>query len=49
MLSVRVRETGEQAKMTVDELVKEIGEKTRGFPFKPLALPKLLSKRARFV
>ncbi len=49
LLSVRVRETGEQEKMAIDELAKEIAKKTKGFPFKPLPLPKLLSKRARFV
>jgi len=48
-LAVRVRETGEQKGMSLEELIEDVRNKTKGFPFKPLPLPKLLSKRARFV
>jgi len=48
-LSVRIRETGKQENMTVDNLINDIKEKTGGLPFKPLPVPKLLSKRAKFV
>jgi threonyl-tRNA synthetase len=47
---VRIREkTGKQKKMGLDELIKEMKEKTQSFPFKPLPLPKLISRRAKFV
>ncbi len=48
-LSVRVRENGEQREMSIKEVIEDIKNKTRGFPFKPLPLPRLLSERARFV
>lgn len=38
-LPVRARETGDQRKMTADELVSEITEKTTGYPFRPLTIP----------
>jgi threonyl-tRNA synthetase len=48
-MSVRVREEkGKQSNMTVDELVAKVAEKTADKPFKPLPLPKLLSKRPQF-
>jgi len=34
--------------MKLKELIKEINEKTADKPFKPLTLPKLLSKRPQF-
>ncbi|MEM1598466.1 MAG: threonine--tRNA ligase [Pyrobaculum sp.] len=43
-LSVRVRGEG-QYKMSVEELVKRIKEEVRGYPTRPLYLPKLLSQR----
>jgi len=48
-VAVRVRETGKQEETTLEELIEEIRDKTKGFPSKSLPLPKLLSKRARFV
>ena len=48
VLAVRVRELGEVRDMTVEELVAEIREKTKGKPFKPLPLPMLVSRRPRF-
>ena len=48
-LSVRVRKTGKQVDMTLEELVNEIRGNTAGFPYKPLPLPRLLSRRAKFV
>ena len=48
-LSVRDREIkGAQQNMTVDELVTKIAAKTTGKPFKPLPLPRLISKRPQF-
>ena len=48
-LIARERETGKQVEMTKDQLIKEIKEKTKDMPFKPLPLPKELSKRPIFV
>ena len=47
--NVRIRESDEQREMSLPALIKEIGEKTRSFPFKPLPLPKMLSRRPSFV
>jgi threonyl-tRNA synthetase len=48
-LSVRDREVrGAQQNMTMDELVTKIAEKIKGKPFKPLPLPRSLSKRPQF-
>jgi len=47
-LTVRVRESGEQKQMSVDELVKEVKSRTRGYPYRELSLPMLLSKRPIF-
>jgi len=46
---VRIRGLKEQKDMGKEELVKEIDDKTKGFPFKPLPLPVLLTKRPKFV
>ncbi|MGD2250570.1 MAG: threonine--tRNA ligase [Candidatus Methanofastidiosia archaeon] len=46
-LAVRVRGTGQKT-MTVNELISEISKKTQDMPFRPLALPVLLSKRPIF-
>jgi len=43
-LSVRIRGEG-QAKMTAEELIKRVREETRGYPTRPLYLPRLLSQR----
>ena len=48
-LAVRIRGEKDQKDMKREELVKEIREITKGMPFKPLALPKELSKRPIFV
>lgn len=54
VLSVRDRRLsgaergGEIRKMSLEELVEEIKNRTRGKPFKPLSLPMRLSRRPRF-
>ncbi len=49
VLPVRDRNAGKQIRnMKLQELTKEITEKTADKPFKPLTLPKLLSKRPQF-
>lgn len=48
-LAVRFREDGKVREMLKGELVQKIKEATRGFPFRPLALPRLLTKRPKFV
>jgi len=49
LLSVRDREIkGAQQNMTVDELVTKITLKIAGKPFKPIPLPRNLSKRPQF-
>ncbi len=49
VIPVRDRVTGKETRnMTLQELTAEIAEKTAGLPFKPLALPKMLSKRPQF-
>ncbi|MGQ9461092.1 MAG: threonine--tRNA ligase [Candidatus Bathyarchaeaceae archaeon] len=48
MLAVRDRKVGKIRKMQLQELIDEIRKNTRGKPFKPLTLPKLLSKRPQF-
>jgi len=48
-LPVRDRSAGKQIRnLKLQELTAEIAEKTAGKPFKPLSLPKLLSKRPQF-
>jgi len=48
MLPVRDRKAGGIRKMKLEELVSEVEEITRDKPFKPLPLPKHLSKRPQF-
>ncbi|HZX45161.1 MAG TPA: threonine--tRNA ligase [Candidatus Nanoarchaeia archaeon] len=48
-INVRIRETKEQKEMSVKDLIDKIKSVTEGMPFKPLALPKELSKRPVFV
>jgi threonyl-tRNA synthetase len=48
-LAVRIRETGKIENMKIAELVKRIKDLTKDKPFRPLSLPKLLSKRPIFV
>jgi len=47
-LPVRDRKTGKIRKMKLEELTDEIKEKVKGKPFKPLPVPKHLSKRPQF-
>ncbi|RLI04835.1 threonine--tRNA ligase [Candidatus Bathyarchaeota archaeon] len=42
---VRIRETGERKKMSLEELVKEVKRKINGYPWKPLPFPRKLSRR----
>ncbi len=46
---VRVREDGEEIKMSFEELLTEIKEKTKGKPYRKLPLSVRLSERATFV
>ncbi len=48
MLTVRVRRTGEILTMSLKELIDSVKEEVKGMPYKPLTLPKYLSKRAKF-
>jgi threonyl-tRNA synthetase len=48
-LTIRIRGEKEQKEMEIKDLAKEIKEKTKAYPFKPLSLPKELSKRPIFV
>ena len=48
-LNVRIRKTNEQKQMPKEQLIEEIKKRTEGMPFRPLALPRLLSKRPIFV
>ena len=48
VLPVRDRSTGSMRKLEVSRLLKTVEEATSGKPFKPLPLPKYLSKRPQF-
>jgi threonyl-tRNA synthetase len=48
IVSVRKREDGKQYEMQLEDLIKEIKQRTEGFPYKPRPLPLLLSKRPKF-
>ncbi len=48
VLSVRVRKTGEEKKMSVEELIKVLEEETRGFPKTTFTLPRYLSTRPQY-
>jgi len=48
-LAVRIRQTGKIENWSKVELAEKINEKTKGFPYKRLPLPKLLSKRPAFL
>jgi threonyl-tRNA synthetase len=45
---VRFREDGRTKEMSLDEVVSFVHENTKGMPYKPLALPRLLTKRPVF-
>jgi threonyl-tRNA synthetase len=47
-LTVRCREDGSQSQTSADDLVRLIGERTAGMPFRPLPLPALVSRRPVF-
>ena len=48
-ISVRVRESGETAQMSVDELINRLREETKGYPRKSIYFSRYLSKRPRFM
>lgn len=48
VLSVRDRKTGEMCRLKLEQLMSKIEEAVEGRPFKPLPLPKYLSKRPQF-
>jgi len=47
-LAVRIREIGKIEYMKLDRLIEDIKKHNQGKPFKPLSLPRLLSKRPSF-
>jgi threonyl-tRNA synthetase len=47
-LAVRDRKTGKIRSMKLEGLIDEIAAEIRNKPYKPLALPRLLSKRPQF-
>jgi threonyl-tRNA synthetase len=48
MLPIRERKTGKILKMKLEGLISEVEKAVKGKPFKPLPLPKQLSKRPQF-
>ncbi|MFH1420408.1 MAG: threonine--tRNA ligase [Candidatus Aenigmatarchaeota archaeon] len=48
-LAVRFRETSQVKQMPADEIIKYVKERVVGKPFRPLTMPKLLTKRPIFV
>lgn len=49
VFKVRVRASGEQKDMTLQEIIAEVLARTEGLPYKPLPLPRNVSERPRFV
>ena len=47
-LAIRSREEGGREEMTLDALIETIRTRAEGMPFRPLPLPKLVSKRPIF-
>jgi threonyl-tRNA synthetase len=47
-ISVRKRVTGKTEEMDTKDLVKDIEKQTKGMPFRPLPLPKYMTKRPLF-
>jgi len=45
---VRFRETSKVRDMTTKQIVDLVQKETRGFPYRPLPLPMLLTKRPVF-
>ncbi len=48
-LPVRFRESGEVKEMSLEDLINYVKEKTKGFPYKPLPVPRLITKRPVFI
>jgi threonyl-tRNA synthetase len=48
VLPVRERKSGDIRRMKLEELISEVEKVTKGKPFKPLPLPRYLSKRPQF-
>ena len=48
-LPVRIRSSGKQENLSVAKLKEMIASETSGMPFEMLPLPKLLTKRPKFV
>ena len=48
-IAVRIRETSKIENIKIKELTEKIKKLTEGYPFKPLSLPKFLTKRPKFV
>ncbi len=48
-LPVRFRETGKVRQMGPEELASLVGKQTQGMPFRPLPLPRLLTRRPTFI
>jgi threonyl-tRNA synthetase len=47
-LAVRFRESGRVKDMKTKEIADLIGKETKGYPYKPLPLPRMVSKRVIF-
>ncbi len=47
-LAVRFRVTSKVEKMDIKDLIKKIRKETKGYPYKPLPLPRLMTKRPVF-
>jgi len=45
LLNVRKRETGEQTSVSTVDMIREIAERTKGYPHTRLKMPRLLSQR----
>jgi len=47
--ATRFRESGKVEKMELKKLIKYVKDRTKAYPFKPLTLPRLLTKRPVFI
>jgi threonyl-tRNA synthetase len=48
-IALTVRATGEKRLISVHELISEVQEKTHQMPYRPLPLPRMLSRRPKFI
>jgi threonyl-tRNA synthetase len=48
-LAVRIRESGTQEELSIEELIQRVREQCKAKPFKPLPLPARLSRRPKFI